>query len=81
MSKPYCDAIANLLNLSKNQEQFGNHRVMIALKNYLNQHDQELYKPLTKAIYDLSLNPSNCIILHEVGIASVRNITRHSGWN
>lgn len=72
MSKPFCDAIANLLDLPKNQEQFGNRRVMIALKNYLKQQDLELFKPITKAIYDLSLVPSNCVILHDVGIASVR---------
>jgi len=45
---------------------------MIALKNSLKQQNQELYKPLTKAIYDLSLIPSNCVILHDIGISSVR---------
>ncbi|CAF4514738.1 unnamed protein product, partial [Rotaria sp. Silwood2] len=70
LRKPYCDAIANLLDLPKNQEQFGNRRVMIALKNYLQEQDSELYKPLTKIIYDLSCVPSNCVILHDVGIAS-----------
>ncbi len=58
--------------MPKNQQQFGNRHVIITLKNYLNQQDQELYKPLTKAIYDLSLTPSNCVILHDVGISSVR---------
>ncbi len=72
MSKPFCDAMANLLNLPKNQEQFGNRRIMIALKNYLNQQDQQLCKSLTKAIYDLSLVPSNCIMLHDIGLTSVR---------
>ncbi len=71
MSQPFCDAIAALLNLPKNQEQFGNRRVIIALKNYLKQQDQELLRSLTKAIYDLSLIPSNCIILHDVGLSSV----------
>jgi hypothetical protein len=64
--------MANLLNLPKNQEQFGNRRIMIALKNYLNQQDQQLCKSLTKAIYDLSLVPSNCIMLHDIGLTSVR---------
>ncbi|CAF4225497.1 unnamed protein product [Adineta steineri] len=41
----------------------------MALKNYFKQNDNELSKSLTKAIYDLSLIPSNCIILHDVGIA------------
>jgi hypothetical protein len=45
---------------------------MNALKNYLTQQNQQLYKPLTKAIYDLSLIPSNCVILHDVGISPVR---------
>ncbi|CAF0944771.1 unnamed protein product [Rotaria sordida] len=70
LRKPFCDAIANLLDLPKNQEQFGNRRVMIALKNYLQEQDSELYKSLTKIIYDLSRVPSNCVILHDVGIAS-----------
>jgi hypothetical protein len=76
LSKPFCDAIANLLDLPKNQELFGNRRVMIALKNYLKQQDFELNKPLTKAIYDLSLVPSNCVILHDVEIAPVREYLR-----
>ncbi|CAF3468448.1 unnamed protein product [Rotaria sp. Silwood2] len=50
LRKPYCDAIANLLDLPKNQEQFGNRRVMIALKNYLQEQDSELYKPLISII-------------------------------
>ncbi len=72
MSKSFCNAIANLLDLPKNQEQFGNRHVILVLKNYLKQQNPELSKSLTKAIYDLSLIPSNCIILHDVGIASVR---------
>ena len=45
---------------------------MLILKEYLNEQNPELSKSLTKAIYDLSLIRSNCIILHEIGIASVR---------
>ncbi|CAF1943284.1 unnamed protein product [Rotaria magnacalcarata] len=69
LRKPFCDALANLSDLPKNQEQLGNRRVVIALKHYLQEQDPELYKPLTKVIYDLSRVPSNCGILHEVGIA------------
>ena len=71
MRQPFCNAIANLLDLPKNQEQFGNRRVMMVLKHYLEQENSELYKPITNAIYNLSLVPSNCVILHDVGIASV----------
>ncbi|UJR38383.1 hypothetical protein I4U23_031053 [Adineta vaga] len=70
LSKPFCDALANLLDLSRNQKQFGNRRVIAALKNYFKQQNIELSRPLTKTIYDLSLIPSNCVILHDVGIAS-----------
>ncbi|CAF1304091.1 unnamed protein product [Adineta steineri] len=69
LSKSFCNVIATLLNLPKNQQQFGNRHVIMALKNYFKQNDNELSKSLTKAIYDLSLIPSNCIILHDVGIA------------
>lgn len=71
LKRAFSDTISNLLNLQKNREELGNRNVMIILKNYLKEQDQQLYKPLTKAIYDLSLIPSNCIILHEVGISSV----------
>ncbi|CAF1432411.1 unnamed protein product [Adineta steineri] len=69
LSKSFCNVIATLLNLPKNQQQFGNRHVIMALKNYFKQNDNALSKSLTKAIYDLSLIPSNCIILHDVGIA------------
>lgn len=63
--------MANLLNLPSNQEQFGNRRVLNILKMYLNHSDEQLYPSLTKSFFDLSLNPSNCVLLHEIGIASV----------
>ncbi|CAF4251461.1 unnamed protein product [Rotaria socialis] len=69
LRKPFCDALANLSDLPKNQEQLGNRRIAIALKHYLQEQDPELNKPLTKVIYDLSRVPSNCGILHDVGIA------------
>ncbi|CAF4434114.1 unnamed protein product, partial [Adineta steineri] len=62
LSKSFCNVIATLLNLPKNQQQFGNRHVIMALKNYFKQNDNALSKSLTKAIYDLSLIPSNCII-------------------
>jgi hypothetical protein len=71
LSHSLSHSIANLLDLPKNQEEFGNRHVMLVLKNYLEQGNSELYKPLTNAIADLSLIPSNCVILHEVGIAPV----------
>lgn len=74
LSKPFCDAVANLLDLPKNRKQFGNRRIIMALKNFLKQGNADLSKPLTKAIYDLSLIPSNCVILHDVGIGTVSGI-------
>lgn len=72
MNKPFCDAISNLLNFSKNQEELGNRHVINALRNALKEQDRELYKSLTKSFYDLSFIPSNCIILHDLGISSVK---------
>ncbi|CAF1421395.1 unnamed protein product [Adineta ricciae] len=70
LSKPFCDALANLSDLPRNQKQFGSRRVILALKSYFKQQNSQLFRPLTKAIYDLSLIPSNCVLLHDVGIAS-----------
>lgn len=72
MRQPLCDAIANLLELSKNQKQFGNRHMIIILKKFLQEQTPDFVKPLTKIIYNLSLTPSNCVVLHHVGIASVR---------
>ena len=65
--------MANLLDLQTNQEQFDSERIMIVLRDYLQEENQELYQSITKIIYDLSCLPSNCLTLYDVGIAPVRN--------
>lgn len=78
LAEAFCDALANLLDSPKNRERFGNRRVLIILKTYLQTNNQALQRSLTKAIDDLSQIPSNCVVLHDVGITSVRLLSDQS---
>jgi len=62
------DAIARCCAYGNNKVTFGTAGAVAPLVKYLKSNDTRVHKTTVRALYQLSMHPENCIIMHEQGV-------------
>lgn len=66
------EAIAHCCMWGSNRVAFGEARAVAPLARYLKAKDPLVHRATALALYQLSEDPNNCIIMHEHGVVKVR---------
>lgn len=66
------EAIAHCCMWGSNRVAFGEAKAVAPLARYLKAKDPLVHRATALALYQLSEDPNNCVIMHENGVVKVR---------
>lgn len=64
---PLTDAIARCCTWGTNRIDFGRAGAVAPLVNYLKSPDPNVHRSTARALFQLSRDPKNCVVMHESG--------------
>lgn len=68
LRKSLADAIVRCCTYGTNRIAFGQTGVVPPLVEYLRGDDENVHRSAVKALFQLSLDPENCVTMHEHGV-------------